>query len=159
MLSNSHEGGEVLSLTSWILINKQEIDKTPEEEDKATTLKKEDQEEILTIKILISELNEEEDEMNEVNLEKDHSSPHMIEDLQEKIDLKEILIEKTTADLITTVMIETIELIDSIEIKMIDLTEEVHTIKTTIAIENREGLFLMKNSEFKSAQLAKQFMM
>ena len=145
-----------------------------EDLDKAKALKKENQDDqvLMIMSSLIPSLIEEEEDLNEVTLEskeKEETMIILIDNQIEEKDLREIQNDLTTIDPrdLTTIdprdltMTEMIDLqtTDLKEMMEIDLIEEEDEIKIMMITENREDSWLMKNFEFKSAQLQRLFMM
>lgn len=122
-----------------------------EEEDQMKALKKEDQDDkaLMSKNLQIFNKIEEEEDKIEAILEKQGKEEAMTIPIDIPIDLVEEKDLREMTDLIATGLKEMME---------IDLNED-QEIRITMITENKEDSCLMKNLEFKSAQLVKLFMM
>ncbi len=103
----------------------------------------------------LSKIEEEEDkrEANLVRQGKEEALIIQIDNLTEEKDLKETMIDSAMIEMIDLAVTSLKETMET------DSTEEDHEIRIMMITENKEDSCLTRNSEFKSVQLVKPFMM
>ena len=142
-----------------ILWNQNKLKKSQKEEvDHQKALKIEDKDDQALMKrnlLNLSKIEEEEDkrEANLVRQGKDEALIIQIDNLTEEKDLKETMIDLVMIEMIDLAVTSLKEMMET------DLIEEDHEIRIMMITENKEDSCLTRNSEFKSAQLVKPFMM
>ena len=142
-----------------ILWNQNKLKKSQKEEvdhQKAVKIKDKDDQALMKRNLLnLSKIEEEEDkrEANLVRQGKEEALIIQIDNLTEEKDLKETMIDSAMIEMIDLAVTSLKETMET------DSIEEDREIRIMMITENKEDLCLTKNSEFKSAQLVKPFMM
>jgi len=142
-----------------ILWNQNKLKKSQKEEvDQQKALKIEDKDDQALMKrnlLNLSKIEEEEDkrEANLVRQGKEEALIIQIDNLTEEKDLKETMIDLAMIEMIDLAVTSLKEMMET------DSIEEDHEIRIMMITENKEDSCLTRNSEFKSAQLVKPFMM
>ena len=142
-----------------ILWNQNKLKKSQKEEvDQQKALKIEDKDDQALMKrnlLNLSKIEEEEDkrEANLVRQGKEEALIIQIDNLTEEKDLKETMIDLAMIEMIDLAVTSLKETMET------DSIEEDHEIRIMMITENKEDSCLTRNSEFKSAQLVKPFMM